>query len=77
MNKGRRQEIKKRKYIKRLKTLGLLNEFPEARISPKGKHNGIPFNFTGYVTTGKPCSCYVCSKHKKYNRAKNKFKNEE
>lgn len=77
MNKGRRQEIAKRKYIKRLKNLGLLNEFPEAKNNPRGEHNGIPYNLTGYVTTGKPCSCFMCSKHRKYNRAKNKYKNEE
>jgi hypothetical protein len=56
-NKGRRQELKKLKFLRRLKLYGLLQEW----IENKG-------NFNGFRTTGKPCSCFICSGHKKYKR---------
>lgn len=54
MNKGRRTELEKLKFKKRLKNLGLWNN------NPNGK-------FYCYKTTGVPCSCYMCS-HDKYKR---------
>lgn len=72
-NKGEREEIKKYKYKQRLEKLGLLNEHPEALDNPRGEC----YNFTGYKNSSKPCSCCMCSKHKKYNRAKNKNKDYE
>ena len=52
MDKGRRTELTKLKYKKRLKQLGLKEG--------EGK-------FTCYKSTGKPCSCEMCSPYK-YNR---------
>ncbi len=63
MNKGRRQELKQLKYKKRLRQLGLYEESREK--NPRGDN----YNLTCYKTTGKPCSCYMCS-YKKYDRAK-------
>jgi hypothetical protein len=57
MDKGRRNELTKLKFKKRLKNLGLKQESPT--------------DFICYKHQGKPCSCFMCS-NKKYNRAKNK-----
>lgn len=54
MNKGRRNELKKLKFKKRLKQLGL----------KEGEGN-----FHAYKSHGKPCSCGVCKKPK-YKRSK-------
>lgn len=54
MNKARRHELKMLKYKKRLKQLNL--KAGEGR-------------FNCFRTTGKPCSCAVCSPYK-YDRAK-------
>lgn len=51
-NKGERQRKTRLKYKKRLKNLGL-------------KEN--EGNFHCYKSTGKPCSCYLCSPEK-YDR---------
>jgi hypothetical protein len=72
-NKGEREEIKKRKYKQRLESYRLLKDHPEALVNPRGES----YNFTGYKESGKPCSCYICSKHKKYKRSKNKNKDYE
>lgn len=72
MNKGRRNELKKLKYKKRLINIRQLNN--DTLTSPKGVHNGIPYNFTSFIESGKPCSCLFCT-GKKYNRAKEKRNN--
>jgi hypothetical protein len=52
-NKGERQFIKKLKFHKRLKVLDLY------------KLLGKPgTNLNSFRTTGKPCSCYICSSRK-------------
>lgn len=56
MNKGRRNELTKLKFIKRLKLWG----FKEG----EGK-------FFVFKSHGKPCSCFLC-RNEKYCRAKNK-----
>ena len=63
MDKGRRNELKKLKYKRRLEIIGKLNS--DTLSNPKGVHNGVPYNFTGFVNSGKPCSCFVCSGHSK------------
>jgi hypothetical protein len=64
MNKARRQELKQLKYKRRLKMYGFASA--ETLANPKG-HN---YNFTGYKTSGRPCSCLFCQKGTRYNRAK-------
>jgi len=54
MNKGRRNELKKLKYKKRLKQLCL----------KEGEGN-----FYAYRSHGKPCSCGMC-RNEKYDRKK-------
>ena len=54
MDKGRRTELTKLKYRKRLKQLGLKEG--------EGK-------FYAYKSHGKPCSCFMCSSLK-YKRNK-------
>ena len=64
MDKGRRNELTKLKYKKRLKQLGLKES--------EG-------NFNCYKSTGTPCSCPMCSPNK-YNRTekhKGNFENSE
>ena len=56
-NKGRREELTKLKFKKRLKQLDLKKE------------DG---NLYCYKSTGKPCSCYMCS-NDKYKRKKKKI----
>lgn len=65
MNKGRRNELTRLKYKKRLKNLGL----KEAENS----------NFYCYKSTGKPCSCPLCSpeKYKRTVKHKNKSIDDE
>ena len=63
MNKGRRDELTKLKYKKRLKQLGLKEE-------DSGKKG---WNYHCYKTTGSPCSCEACS-GERYNRTQ-KHKN--
>lgn len=60
MNKKRRFELKMLKFKKRLKQLGLTLK--------QG-------NFHAYITSGKPCSCYLCSPNKfsRKQKHKNKF----
>lgn len=70
MNKARRQELKKLKYLKRLRKYGLLNE--QSRVSPKGER----YNYTGYMNHGAPCSCCVCS-NLKYRNIRAKIKRSE
>jgi len=55
MNKARRNELKQLHYKRRLKQLGLKDD---------------P-SYYAYKSSGKPCSCYLCSPYK-YNRAKEK-----
>lgn len=69
MNKARRHELKMLKYKKRLKNIKQLT--CKKLTNPKGVENGIIYNLTSYKTSGKPCSCAVCSPYK-YNRAKQK-----
>lgn len=65
MNKGRRNELKRLKYKRRL------NIYAAKSKSIKQYLNGdaINVNCNGLRTTGKPCSCYCCSPYK-YDRAK-------
>ncbi len=68
MNKGRRQELAKLKYKKRLKLRGVLNS--DTLANPKGDN----YNFTAFKHHSAPCSCYVCSQpEEKYNRPKSKI----
>lgn len=53
MNKAMRHQVKMRKFKKRLVVLNL------------HKEEG---SFHAYITSGKPCSCFMCSPLK-YNRA--------
>jgi hypothetical protein len=61
MDKGRRQELTKLKFKKRLKNYGLLEEFE--------KGNGNLFAFKSH---GKPCSCSMCRQEKFKRKAKHK-----
>lgn len=64
MNKGRRIELKKLHYQRRMRNFGYN---PYAPVKEDGK------NFTGFINHGKPCSCSVCSPiTDKYNRAHQK-----
>lgn len=64
MNKSRRQELKKLKFKRRLKLYGY-------KIGDKDIY-GREINLNCYKTTGKPCSCDLCSPYK-YNRNKEKL----
>lgn len=74
MNKGRRNEIKKLKYLKRIR---LLANGLDIYVTCNGEYIRNPkvqdiLKDNGqncYRTTSTPCSCSVCS-HNKYNRAK-------
>jgi len=59
MNKGRRNELTKLKFKKRIKQLGLKKE------------DG---NLFCYKTSGKPCSCEMCSPYKFSRKRKHKDK---
>lgn len=74
MNKGRRQELKNLKYKRRLKNLGLLH-LSEFKVPNKNAVEtcAIKANLNSYRTSGKPCSCFMCSPYK-YNRAKEKVR---
>lgn len=61
-NKGERQRKTQLKYKKRLKNLGLKETEPNS-------------NYHCYKSTGKPCSCPMCSPEK-YNRTE-KHKNKD
>ena len=61
MNKGLRNEIERRKFRKRIEQVGLKMEDVH---KPQN-------NLWAYKSTGKPCSCFMCS-GLKYNRAKEK-----
>jgi hypothetical protein len=63
MDKARRNEIKKLKYKKRLIRIGEWNE--DTKRSPKGEK----YDFTGFLNSSNPCSCWAC-RGDKYNRAK-------
>ncbi len=56
MNKGRRSELTKLKFIKRLKFYGF--KLGEG-------------NFFAFKSHGKPCSCFLC-RNEKYIRSKSK-----
>jgi hypothetical protein len=60
MNKGRRNQLTRLKYKKRLKNLGLKE---------------TDGNYHCYKSTGKPCSCPMCSPEK-YDRTE-KHKNKD
>lgn len=49
-NKGERNKVKFRKFLRRLKIRGLKKEDDQS-----GKH---------FRTTGTPCSCWMCDPHK-------------
>jgi hypothetical protein len=59
MDKGRRSELTKLKFKKRLNQVGFSMEDVH-------KPNN---NLWAYKSTGKPCSCFICS-GRKYDRAK-------
>ena len=61
MDKARRTQLKLLKFKKRLKLYGI-------KITDLGNHNA-------FRTTGKPCSCFMCSPIK-FSRKK-KHKNSE
>jgi hypothetical protein len=50
MNKARRHELKMLKFKKRLKKYNLLDTNPT-----------MPIRINCFRTTGKPCSCWLCS----------------
>jgi len=62
MNKGRRNELTRLKFKKRLEQLGLKQE------------DG---NLFCYKTSGKPCSCEMCSPYKYKRTEKHKGNFEE
>lgn len=77
MNKEERNRRKKQLYKRRLKLNG---------ISENPTLTDIPINHNAYRTTGKPCSCAMCSPGKveekakyqnKLNKGKNKFGGDE
>lgn len=74
-NKGRREELTRLKFLKRLRnyTKGqkISANMTDAPLSVSNKHN-----MRALKTTGKPCSCYMCSPYK-YNRAKTKREGKE
>jgi len=51
MNKGRRHQLKMLKFKKRLRNYG-------------AKPGNAGSNFHVFRTTGKPCSCFLCSPYK-------------
>lgn len=61
MDKGRRQELTKLKFKKRLKNYGLLEDFETG----KG-------NFFAFKSHGAPCSCAMCRGEKYKRKAKHK-----
>lgn len=64
MNKGRRNELRKLKYQRRMRNFGY------SPFTPIKEGNQ---NFTGFVNHGSPCSCSVCQQPEdSYNRAKQK-----
>lgn len=65
MNKGRRQELKRLHYKRRLKICSAKNASMKHYING----NSVPTNNHALRTTGKPCSCICCSPNK-YDRAK-------
>lgn len=80
MNKKERQDIKQKKYIKRLKLIYWKNKELVRKLekNPKFKEKGITYNFTAYKNHSTPCSCYGCRYHyKAYNRAKKKFEDRD
>ena len=64
MNKGLRNEIERQKFRKRVEQVGLKMEDVH---KPQN-------NLWAYKSTGKPCSCFMCS-GLKYDRAKEKRNN--
>lgn len=62
MNKGRRQELKRLKFIKRLKKYGLLDKLND----PKA-------NLHSFKSHGAPCSCSLC-RDEKYRDKRGKWK---
>lgn len=72
MNKQERKLKGQAKFKKRLKNHGITSEISkEGYSSPqKGSRN---INFNCYRTTGKPCSCSMCSPGKIEEKAKYKF----
>ena len=59
MNKGRRQELKRLKFKKRLKIIGVnINDI-------KGRE------YCSFRNHGKPCSCWVC-RDEKFRDGRNK-----
>ena len=62
MNKARRHELKKLKYKKRLIRIGSWDN--ETAKSPIGEH----YNYTGFLNSSNPCSCFMCS-NQKYKRS--------
>lgn len=63
MNKGLRHKVKVWGYIRRLRRLGL---YDSGRVvNPRG----VGYNLTGFRSSGKPCSCDMCS-YSKYKRSK-------
>jgi hypothetical protein len=59
MNKGRRTQLTELKYKKRLKNLGLKETDPNSK-------------YYCYKSTGKPCSCPMCSPEKYKRTEKHK-----
>lgn len=61
INKGRRNELKKLKYKKRLKNMSLDENMPNS-------------NFNAYKSHSTPCSCFMCRgiKYRDSDRKKNK-----
>jgi len=71
VNKGRRLELKKTKYKKRLSKMRLHGDGINVNVilhNPKGQtSNGVTYNFTGFKNSSKSCSCSMCSPAK-YDR---------
>lgn len=73
MNKGRRQELKQLKYLKRIKRFVAGNHCYVNRegnyiYQPKAVDVVKDRGQLIYKTTSTPCSCWMCSGYYKYKR---------
>ena len=85
-NKGRRAEIKKLKFKKRIFRFEKKHEIliMEAEMREKANSSKILFprkepNYNGYRNSSTPCSCFICrsEKYRDTHRRKNKKEGKE
>ncbi len=68
MNKQERKLKGQAKFKKRLDQIGFT-----PKVLQQHDRDGIPYNLNCYRTTGKPCSCAMCSPNKR-KEPKEKYK---